>query len=64
MATSLAIITNTPLVCSGSLDSTIATWDLNTMQKQRDLVGHVKGVFSLAYSHEHRFLVSAGNFYI
>lgn len=60
MATSLAYVTNTPLICSGGLDSTIITWDVNTGTKQRELEGHVKGIFSLAYSHEHRFLVSGG----
>ncbi len=61
MATSLVLIPNTPLLASGSLDSTILIWDVNTGYKQRELRGHVKGVFSLAYSHEHRFLMSAGS---
>ncbi len=39
----------------------IVTWDIYSGQKQRDLKGHIKGVLSLCYSHEHRFLMSAGS---
>jgi WD40 repeat protein len=39
MATSLVLIPNTPLLASGSLDSTIVIWDVNSGSKQRELKG-------------------------
>lgn len=61
MVTSLVTIPNTPLLASASLDGTINIWDINVGSCQRTLKGHIKGVFALAYSHEHRFLMSAGS---
>eukprot|EP01116_Phalansterium_solitarium_P010330 TRINITY_DN2500_c0_g1_i5.p1 TRINITY_DN2500_c0_g1~~TRINITY_DN2500_c0_g1_i5.p1 ORF type:complete len:638 (-),score=220.96 TRINITY_DN2500_c0_g1_i5:18-1931(-) len=60
MGTDLLFIPNSPLLCTASLDSTIIIWDVN-VGKQRQLEGHINGVFSLAYSLEHRFLFSAGS---
>lgn len=61
MVTAIVSIPNTPIIVSSSTDSSIFTWDVATTVKQKDLKGHVKGVYSLAYSHEHRFLISAGS---
>jgi WD40 repeat protein len=61
MVTSLVLIPNTPMLISGSLDASLTTWDIYTGTKQRDLRGHTKGVLAMAYSHEHRFLITAGS---
>ncbi|KAF0689140.1 Aste57867_19412 [Aphanomyces stellatus] len=47
-------------LASGSMDRTIRLWDVNTGKHKQQLDGHQKGVRSLAYSAEYRFLVSAG----
>jgi WD40 repeat protein len=41
MTTSLIVIPNSPILVSGSLDSTVFTWDINTAKKQRELKGHI-----------------------
>ncbi|PRP89527.1 hypothetical protein PROFUN_00791 [Planoprotostelium fungivorum] len=61
MITSLQIIPNTPLLACGSLDSTIDILDINSGLRERQLRGHIKGVFSLSYNNQHRFLLSAGS---
>ena len=57
----MVLIPNTPIMVAGSLDSNITTWDTYSGIKQKDLKGHVKGVNALTYSHEHRFVISAGS---
>lgn len=42
------------------MDRTIRLWDVHTGKHKQQLDGHSKGVRSLAYSPEYRFLVSAG----
>jgi WD40 repeat protein len=42
------------------MDRTIRLWDVHTGKHKQQLDGHTKGVRSLAYSPEYRFLVSAG----
>ena len=42
------------------MDRTIRLWDIHTGKHKKKLDGHKKGVRSLAYSKEYRFLVSAG----
>lgn len=42
------------------MDRTIRLWDVHTGKHKQQLDGHAKGVRSLAYSPEYRFLVSAG----
>lgn len=44
-----AILSETPIIISGSLDNTIKVWDMNTGKCIRTLFGHVEGVWSLAY---------------
>ena len=47
-------------IASASMDRTIRLWDANTGKHKKVLEGHSKGVRSLAYSPDYRFLVSAG----
>ncbi|KAG9407339.1 hypothetical protein AC1031_002067 [Aphanomyces cochlioides] len=47
-------------LASASMDKSIRLWDVNTGKHKQQLDGHLKGVRSLAYSAEYRFLVSAG----
>ncbi|GMH91364.1 hypothetical protein TrVE_jg9264 [Triparma verrucosa] len=47
-------------VVSASLDTTVRIWDTYTEQETNKLLGHQKGVFSLSYNPDHRFIVSAG----
>ncbi|KUG01127.1 putative WD repeat-containing protein [Phytophthora nicotianae] len=47
-------------LASASMDRTIRLWDVHTGKHKQQLDGHAKGVRSLAYSPEYRFLVSAG----
>ncbi|KAG7389280.1 hypothetical protein PHYBOEH_007545 [Phytophthora boehmeriae] len=47
-------------LASASMDRTIRLWDVHTGKHKQQLDGHAKGVRSLAYSSEYRFLVSAG----
>lgn len=48
------------LVASASLDTTVCLWDAYLGTQRQRLVGHKKGVFSLAYSTQFRLLFSAG----
>ena len=48
------------ILASASMDHTIRLWDMNSGKSRKVLTGHTKGVRSLAYSKEYRFLVSAG----
>jgi len=48
------------ILASASMDHTIRLWDMHTGKERKTLIGHTKGVRSLAYSPEYRFLVSAG----
>ncbi|KAL3658142.1 hypothetical protein V7S43_016774 [Phytophthora oleae] len=47
-------------LASASMDRTIRLWDVHTGKHKQQLDGHAKGVRSLTYSPEYRFLVSAG----
>ncbi|KAJ1457324.1 WD40-repeat-containing domain protein [Pelagophyceae sp. CCMP2097] len=47
-------------IISASMDSTVRVWNAYTERQVTSLRGHTKGVSSLAYNAEHRFLVSAG----
>ena len=47
-------------IVSASLDTTVRIWDTYTGQETNKLCGHNKGVFSLSYNPEQRFVVSAG----
>jgi len=47
-------------LASGSMDKTIKLWDLYTGKHKKTLEGHKKGVRSLAYNVDYRFMVSAG----
>ncbi|CAK9106612.1 Uncharacterized WD repeat-containing protein alr2800 [Durusdinium trenchii] len=47
-------------IVSASMDRTIKLWDVHTGKHKKTLEGHDKGVRSMAYSTEYRFLVSAG----
>ena len=48
------------ILASASMDRRVGLWDLATGRLRRMLSGHSKGVTSLAYSAEYRFLVSGG----
>jgi WD40 repeat protein len=60
MVLDLLKISSLECLASGSMDTTIRLWDINTGKARKVLEGHAKGVTSLAYSQEYRFLVSAG----
>ncbi|GBG24373.1 WD repeat-containing protein 5-like [Hondaea fermentalgiana] len=47
-------------IASASMDRTIRLWDVHTGRHKKTLEGHEKGVRSLAYNDEYRFMVSAG----
>jgi WD40 repeat protein len=47
-------------VASCSLDGKICLWDNESMTLRKTLTGHTKGICKMAYTNEHRFLVSAG----
>ena len=48
------------IVASASMDHTVRLWDMHTGKARKTLTGHTKGVRSMAYSPDYRFLVSAG----
>ncbi|CAO3590500.1 unnamed protein product [Absidia cylindrospora] len=47
--TTSAILSDAPLIMTGSLDNTVKQWDLNSGECVRTLFGHVEGVWGLAY---------------
>lgn len=47
-------------IVSSSLDTTINIWDTYTEQQTARLIGHSKGVNSVAYNETHRLLISSG----
>lgn len=59
--TSIAFSPNGQLLISGSEDSTIKVWELNTGQEIRTLTGHSNFVNSIAISPDGRFLASVGS---
>ncbi|CAO3578793.1 unnamed protein product [Absidia cylindrospora] len=48
-ALSSAVLSDAPLIMTGSLDNTVKQWDLNSGACVRTLFGHVEGVWGLAY---------------
>lgn len=48
------------MLATGSMDSVISIWDIETGRLKRCLCGHSKGVCTLGFSAESRFLVSGG----
>ncbi|CAO3632054.1 unnamed protein product [Cunninghamella blakesleeana] len=43
------VLSDVPIIMSGSLDNTVKQWNLNTGACVRTLFGHVEGVWGLAY---------------
>ena len=48
------------LFASASMDTCIKLWDTRSGKCKQTLLGHSKGVRSLAFSKEYRFLISVG----
>jgi WD40 repeat protein len=49
------------ILASASMDTTIRLWDIKTGRDKKIYKHfHSKGVVSMAYSEEYRFLISAG----
>ena len=47
-------------LCSASMDPWVVLWDIPSQSVIRRFEGHIRGVSSLGYSTDYRFLVSAG----
>ena len=60
MVMDLLTIPTLESIASASMDHTIKLWDSKSSRLRRTLAGHNKGVVSLAYSTEYRFMVSVG----
>jgi len=60
MVMNLLPIPSLESLASASMDHTIRLWDSKSSRLRRVLSGHTKGVVSLAYSNEYRFMVSVG----
>ena len=60
MVLDLLMITSLESLTSASMDRKIRLWDVHSGKHKQMLDGHTKGVRSLAYSSDYRFLVSAG----
>merc|ERR1719436_378476 len=55
---SVVLSTNGQFALSGSWDTTMRLWDLNTGATLRTFQGHTKDVFSVAFSSDNRQIVS------
>jgi len=60
MVMDLLAIPTLESLASASMDHSIRLWDSHSSRLRRVLSGHNKGVVSLAYSTEYRFMVSVG----
>lgn len=60
MVLDLLQITSLECLASASMDRTIRLWDVHSGRHKKTLEGHEKGVRSLAYNEDYRFMVSAG----
>ena len=60
MVLDLLMIPSLESLASASMDRKIRLWDVHSGKHKKMLEGHSKGVRSLAYSPDYRFLVSAG----
>ena len=60
MVLGLKTLNGLETLASASMDKTIRLWDTTTGSLRRTLEGHEKGVRSLAYNDDYRFLVSGG----
>lgn len=58
VVSSIENIERLDMIASGSLDSTIRLWDIGHQTERKCLTGHKKGVVSLSYSDDCRFLLS------
>lgn len=60
VVTDMLAIPDLGILVTASLDSRILVWDLALLTVRRDLNGHHRGVYSLAYIPSQRYLISAG----
>lgn len=58
VVSSLEMVPKLDMLASGSLDADIRFWDLTRGSTRKTLSGHKKGIVSLSYSDEYRFLLS------
>ncbi len=49
------------LLAAARLDGTVVIWDVETLGVAKKLRGHLRQVYSLAWSKSDRYLLSAGN---
>eukprot|EP00743_Colponemidia_sp_Colp-15_P010004 GILK01010980.1.p1 GENE.GILK01010980.1~~GILK01010980.1.p1 ORF type:complete len:1243 (+),score=229.20 GILK01010980.1:96-3824(+) len=56
----LLTIPSLDILASASMDAKICLWDMSTNQFRKELIGHKKGVYSLAYTADYHCLFSAG----
>ncbi|KAJ9470315.1 Lissencephaly-1-like protein [Diplonema papillatum] len=61
--TDMVFIPNDGHVVTSSLDATIKCLSMETLQLQKTLVGHKRGIRRLAYSHQYNLLLSCGHEY-